>query len=107
MAANPQPEPLELWRHPNPSSTPMHKFLEHVRAKYKLDILDYPGLYKWSIENITDFWHEVWQFCGIKASRPYSEVSQGPVTCIHLSISSLQSYESNLGGPLQNLGVAP
>ncbi len=54
----------------------MYKFLEHVRTKYSLDIKDYPGLYKWSIENISDFWAEVWDFCGIKASRPYSQVGQ-------------------------------
>lgn len=52
----------------------MRKFLERVRAKYQLDIDDYPGLYKWSVENVADFWREVWHFCGIKASRPYGEV---------------------------------
>ena len=76
MTANPKPVPLELWRHPNPTSTQMYKFLEHVRAKYNLDIKDYPGLYKWSVENTSDFWDEVWHFCGIKTSTPYSQVGQ-------------------------------
>ncbi|RYO84057.1 hypothetical protein DL766_009502 [Monosporascus sp. MC13-8B] len=66
--------PAELWRHPDPTSTQMHRFLEHVRTKYGLGIADYPALYKWSVENISDFWGEVWHFCGIKASRPYSQV---------------------------------
>ncbi|XDG00493.1 hypothetical protein ABKA04_000108 [Annulohypoxylon sp. FPYF3050] len=52
----------------------MYRFLEHVRSKYNIDIKDYSGLYKWSIENISDFWEEVWHFCGIKASRSYSSV---------------------------------
>ncbi|KAI0902627.1 acetoacetate-CoA ligase [Annulohypoxylon nitens] len=67
-------ESVELWRHPDPSSTHMYRFLEHVRSKYNIDIKDYSGLYKWSIENISDFWEEVWHFCGIKASRSYSSV---------------------------------
>lgn len=67
-------QPLELWRHPKPESTQMYKFLNHVKAKYRLDIDDYPGLYKWSIENVAAFWEDVWRFCGIKASKPYIEV---------------------------------
>lgn len=69
-----QIEPIELWRHPKPESTQMHKFLQHVKAKYRLDIDDYPGLYKWSVENVPAFWEDVWRFCGIKASKPYIEV---------------------------------
>ncbi|KXJ97675.1 hypothetical protein Micbo1qcDRAFT_143203 [Microdochium bolleyi] len=64
----------ELWRHPDPASTHMYKFLQSVKSKYSLDIDDYPGLYKWSVENIADFWDQVWQFCGITASQPYTEV---------------------------------
>ncbi|KAH6647279.1 hypothetical protein BKA67DRAFT_582200 [Truncatella angustata] len=69
-----EPQPLELWRHPDPESTQMWKFLQHVKAKHLLDIDDYPGLYKWSIENVAAFWEDVWRFCGIKASKPYTEV---------------------------------
>ncbi|KAI1099174.1 acetoacetate-CoA ligase [Jackrogersella minutella] len=72
MTINQKPGPTELWRHPNPSSTRMYKFLELMRLKYSADIKDYPTLYKWSIESISDFWKEVWEFCGIRASRPYS-----------------------------------
>ncbi|KAI1465157.1 acetoacetate-CoA ligase [Daldinia caldariorum] len=67
-------QPTELWRHPNPTSTQMYKFLEHVRGKYDPEIKDYPTLHKWSVDNITEFWEEVWNFCGIKASKPYSRV---------------------------------
>lgn len=57
----------------------MYKFLQHVKAKYRLDIDDYPGLYKWSIENVAAFWEGVWRFCGIKASKPYTEVGNSSV----------------------------
>ncbi|KAI1451899.1 acetoacetate-CoA ligase [Annulohypoxylon moriforme] len=79
MTINHKPAPAELWRHPDPSSTQMYRFLEHVRSKYSIDIKNYPDLYKWSIENISNFWEEVWQFCGIKASKPYSHVLPGNV----------------------------
>ncbi|KAK8002607.1 hypothetical protein PG989_002326 [Apiospora arundinis] len=75
------PAPAELWRHPDPESTHMHRFLQHVKAKYQLDIDDYPGLYRWSVDNIADFWAEVWHFCGIKASKQYDQVlpEDGPM----------------------------
>ncbi|KAI0543789.1 acetoacetate-CoA ligase-like protein [Xylaria curta] len=74
MTVDQKPTPTELWRHPDPQSTPMYAFLNHVKTKYQLTIDDYPGLYKWSTENPSDFWGEVWQFCGIRASKPYSQV---------------------------------
>ncbi|KAJ8122297.1 hypothetical protein ONZ43_g1474 [Nemania bipapillata] len=75
MTIDHEPTPTEeLWRHPDPHSTPMSSFLNHVRNKYRLDIDDYPGLYQWSTQHSSEFWGEVWHFCGIRASKPYSEV---------------------------------
>ncbi|KAK1781621.1 hypothetical protein QBC45DRAFT_405232, partial [Copromyces sp. CBS 386.78] len=34
----------ELWRHQDPQSTQMWKFLEHVNSKYGLQLNDYPSL---------------------------------------------------------------
>lgn len=66
--------PAELWRHPDPESTHMYRFLQHVKTKYQLgDVNDYPDLLKWSVDNIADFWAEVWHFCGIKASKQYDQ----------------------------------
>ncbi|KAI1378492.1 acetoacetate-CoA ligase [Hypoxylon crocopeplum] len=72
MTVDAKPAPVELWRHPDPSSTQMYKFLQHVKSKYGIDSDDYRTIYKWSVENISDFWREIWHFCGIKASMPYS-----------------------------------
>ncbi|KAJ9413721.1 hypothetical protein QL093DRAFT_2488061, partial [Fusarium oxysporum] len=54
----------------------MYKFLQQVKATYNLNFDDYPGLHRWSIENIPEFWEEVWRFCGIKASKQYDQVLQ-------------------------------
>ncbi|KAI8628565.1 acetoacetate-CoA ligase-like protein [Xylariaceae sp. FL1651] len=74
MTVNHESVPTELWRHRDPTSTRMFAFLEYVRDKYQLDIKDYPSLYQWSTQHLTDFWAEVWHFCGIRASKPYSQV---------------------------------
>lgn len=69
-----QPAPVELWRHGDPTSTEMWRFLSHINATYNLSLNDYPGLYKWSVDNVADFWKECWEFVGIKAPQPFSEV---------------------------------
>ena len=66
----------ELWRHPDPHATPMWAFLQQVNKRHSLDIREYAGLYEWSIQNVELFWGEVWDFVGIKASKPYDQVSQ-------------------------------
>ncbi|KAK3379723.1 acetoacetate-CoA ligase-like protein [Lasiosphaeria ovina] len=63
----------ELWRHSSPQSTQMWKFMLHVNQKYRLNLSDYPSLYKWSVENVAAFWEEVWHFAGIKASKPFDQ----------------------------------
>jgi len=52
----------------------MWKFLQHVNSKYTLALDDYPALYKWSVENVAEFWEEVWHFAGIKSSKPFDQV---------------------------------
>ncbi|KAK3399150.1 hypothetical protein B0T20DRAFT_351654 [Sordaria brevicollis] len=64
----------ELWRHQDPQSTQMWKFLEHVNSKYGLQLNDYPSLYKWSVDNVAAFWEETWHFTGIRNSKLFDQV---------------------------------
>lgn len=72
---NGAPRPAEeLWRHPDPESTPMWQFLQHVNRKYGLRLDGYPALYRWSVEHVGPFWEEVWHYVGITASVPFERV---------------------------------
>ena len=55
-------------------STNIYKFKKHINKKYNLSIDSYSSLYKWSIENIEEFWSEVWDFSDIKHSKSYNKV---------------------------------
>jgi len=50
------------------------RFINLVNKKHGLNINSYNELYKWSIENIEDFWAAMWEFGEIKASRGYDAV---------------------------------
>ncbi|TAK32957.1 MAG: acetoacetate--CoA ligase [Chloroflexota bacterium] len=50
------------------------RFIGVVNEKYDLRIRSYAQLYDWSVEHIPDFWATIWDYAGIKASRPYDVV---------------------------------
>jgi acetoacetyl-CoA synthetase len=50
------------------------RFTSFVNRKYSLQINSYNDLYKWSIENIQNFWAAMWEFGEIKASHKYDVV---------------------------------
>lgn len=68
--------PIELWRHPDPGSTRMWGFNYTINTKYNLNLQTYDELYRWSIENIPQFWAETWSFCGVEASQPFQKVGE-------------------------------
>jgi acetoacetyl-CoA synthetase len=65
----------KLWEHPNPEGTPMWDFKRRVNRKYGLRLSSYEEMHAWSTEHIAEFWGEVWQYTGVRASKPYTEVS--------------------------------
>lgn len=50
------------------------RFIKTVNARHHLNLHSYAELYRWSVENIPDFWAEVWDFGDIIASKPYDRV---------------------------------
>lgn len=67
-------EDVLLWENANPKSTYMWEFLELINHKYDQKLNHYQDLHKWSIDNISDFWGEVWRFTGIRGT-PFKQVS--------------------------------
>jgi len=52
----------------------MWEFKQLISEKYGLNLHSYQELHHWSINNIADFWQEVWRYTGITASRKYEKV---------------------------------
>lgn len=52
----------------------MWRFLQRVNKKHGLQLHGYPDLYRWSVDNVADFWDEAWQFVGIVSSKGYDRV---------------------------------
>ena len=58
--------------------TNMYRFLESVNNRHNQSFVGYDELYSWSIENLEDFWAEMWSFLNIKASKTYDRVIDDP-----------------------------
>src|SRR5688572_2470171 len=50
------------------------QFARQVVRKRHLDLNSYPDFYRWSIDHPEDFWSDVWESCGLIASRKGSTV---------------------------------
>ncbi len=55
-------------------ATNMYRFMTRINGKFGKDFKSYSDLYAWSVENIPDFWAEMWDFAEIQASAPCSAV---------------------------------
>jgi acetoacetyl-CoA synthetase len=56
----------------------MRAFMAFVNRKNELDIKNYDELYRWSVDRIPDFWADLWEFIGVKASSPYERPLEEP-----------------------------
>ena len=63
--------PPILW---NPSEQTVEsalatQFARQMVRKHRLELNSYPEFYRWSVDDPELFWSEVWDFCGVIASR--------------------------------------
>jgi len=56
----------------------MARFLAFVNERQGTSFTGYDDLYAWSVTEIPAFWEEVWQYCGIIASRTHEQVVDDP-----------------------------
>ena len=45
------------------------QFARHAIRKHRLELNSYPDFYRWTVDNPEVFWNEVWEWCGVIASR--------------------------------------
>jgi acetoacetyl-CoA synthetase len=50
------------------------QFARQVVRKRQLDLNSYPDFFRWSIDSPDEFWSDLWDFCGVIASRKGSTV---------------------------------
>ena len=76
MASAPSTREQPLWS-PSPewrAQTEMEAFMRWAGDRHGRDLGDYAAAWEWSVANLEDFWADIWEFCGVRASRGYERV---------------------------------
>lgn len=50
------------------------RYMRWLEDEKNLSFDGYGELWEWSVTEIEDFWASVWEYLGVRASKPYSEV---------------------------------
>ncbi len=65
-----------LWE-PSPEDrerAEMTRYMRWAGERRGRPFADYSELWRWSVDDLEDFWASIWEFCGVCASRPYEQV---------------------------------
>jgi acetoacetyl-CoA synthetase len=68
--------PQIMWQ-PSPEaveSAQVTQFARQLIRKHRLDLNSYAEFHRWTVDNPEVFWPEIWDFCGVIASRKGSTV---------------------------------
>ena len=71
--ADPQ-QPLWTPSAEDLQSAEMTRFMHWAGERHNLHFDDYAELWRWSVDALEDFWADIWEFCGVRASKPYQRV---------------------------------
>jgi acetoacetyl-CoA synthetase len=52
----------------------MTRFMRFAGERRGAPFAGYDELWKWSVAEVEDFWACIWEFCGVRASKPYKRV---------------------------------
>jgi len=63
-----------LWKPKSVRSTNMYQFINYVNESNGTSFVSYDELYKWSINNASDFWSNMWSFSDFIYSKNYTQV---------------------------------
>jgi acetoacetyl-CoA synthetase len=74
MSSTAQPDPLWEPSAADVERAEMTRFMGWLAEHRGLEFADYGELWRWSVEEIEDFWAAIWEFYDVRASQPYGQV---------------------------------
>ncbi|MGP0101388.1 MAG: AMP-binding protein, partial [Solirubrobacteraceae bacterium] len=65
-----------LWQPPpdQRERVEMGRFMDWAGERRGRTFADYDELWRWSVAELEEFWACIWEFCGVRASKPYERV---------------------------------
>jgi acetoacetyl-CoA synthetase len=63
-------EPSESFK----ENSNIYHYMKWLKDEKNLSFDDYAELWEWSVTDLEEFWASVWEYCNVKASKPYEKV---------------------------------
>jgi len=101
MASAPEQAPLWEPTAQDRERAEMTRFMRFAGERRGEPFAGYDELWRWSVAEVEDFWASIWEFCGVRASKPYERVLSShemPGTCWFAG-AELNYAENLLLGP--------
>ncbi|HYM54079.1 MAG TPA: acetoacetate--CoA ligase [Solirubrobacteraceae bacterium] len=69
-------EQAPLWTPPAEQGelVEMGRFMRWAGERRGRGFADYDELWRWSVSELEELWAAIWEFCGVRASKPYEQV---------------------------------
>ena len=61
-------EPSEAFK----EATTFTRYLRWLADERGKRFAEYDALWQWSVDDLEGFWASIWDFCGVRASKPYT-----------------------------------
>jgi acetoacetyl-CoA synthetase len=74
MPSEAQPAPLWKPSAEDRDRAELTRFMRWLGERQGRRFADYDELWRWSVEELEQFWAGIWDFFGVRASRPYRQV---------------------------------
>lgn len=74
MATASEQKPLWVPSEAVKQQANLTRYMRWLEQQKGLHFTTREALWRWSVEHLEDFWASVWEFCGVKASKPYTTV---------------------------------
>ena len=74
MSSATEQQPLWTPSEEMRQSSELTRFMAWAGERHGRDFADYAELWQWSVDELEDFWADVWEFCGVRSSKPYERV---------------------------------
>jgi acetoacetyl-CoA synthetase len=74
MSTTAQEQPLWTPSAEMRESSELARFMRWAGERHGRTFASYEELWRWSVDELESFWADVWEFCGVRASKPYDRV---------------------------------
>jgi acetoacetyl-CoA synthetase len=74
MSATAQEQPLWTPSVQMRENTELARFMRWAGERHGRAFASYEELWRWSVDELETFWADIWEFCGVRASKPYERV---------------------------------